>query len=50
MREAFAELHEQFPDVRAEVESLVAEGEMVAVRVTFSGTPAGRANGSTGRR
>jgi predicted ester cyclase len=27
MREAFAELHEQFPDVRAEVESLVAEGE-----------------------
>ena len=37
MREAFAELHEQFEDARAEIESLVAEGEMVAVRVTFSG-------------
>ena len=40
MREAFAGLHEQFHDVRAEIESLVAEGDMVAVRVTFSGTAA----------
>ena len=37
MKEAFAGLHEQFVDARAEIESLVAEGDMVAVRVTFSG-------------
>lgn len=41
MKEAFAGLHEQFPDARAEIESLIAEGDMVAVRVTFSGTDAG---------
>jgi ketosteroid isomerase-like protein len=41
MKEAFAGLHEQFADARAEIESLVADGDMVAVRVTFSGTPAG---------
>lgn len=38
MKEAFAGLHEQFADARAEIESLVAEGDTVAVRVTFSGT------------
>jgi ketosteroid isomerase-like protein len=41
MKEAFAGLHEQFSDARAEIESLVAEGDMVAVRVTFSGKHAG---------
>ena len=41
MKAAFAGLHEQFADARAEIESLVAEGDMVAVRVTFSGKPAG---------
>jgi predicted SnoaL-like aldol condensation-catalyzing enzyme len=41
MKEAFAGLHEQFDDARADIESLVAEGEMVAVRVTFSGRHAG---------
>lgn len=41
MKEAFAGLHEQFEDARAEIESLVAEGEMVAVRVTFSGRHVG---------
>jgi ketosteroid isomerase-like protein len=41
MKEAFAGLHEEFADARAEIESLVAEADMVAVRVTFSGTPAG---------
>ena len=37
MKEAFAGLHEQFEDARVEIESLVADGEMVAVRATFSG-------------
>lgn len=37
MKEAFAGLHEQFEDARAEIESLLAEGDTVAVRVTFSG-------------
>ena len=41
MKAAFAGLHEQFADARAEIESLVAEGDMVAVRVTFSGQPVG---------
>ncbi len=40
MRRAFAGLHEQFPDVRATIESIVAEGDMVAVRLTFRGTDA----------
>jgi predicted SnoaL-like aldol condensation-catalyzing enzyme len=40
MRSAFAGLHEEFPDVRVEIESMVAEGDMVAVRVTFRGTHA----------
>jgi predicted ester cyclase len=40
MKRAFAGLHEEFPDVRVEIESLVAEGDMVAVRLTFSGTHA----------
>jgi ketosteroid isomerase-like protein len=41
MKEAFAGLHEQFEDARAEIESLVTEGDMVAVRVTFSARHAG---------
>ena len=40
MKRAFAGLHEAFPDVRVGIESIVAEGEMVAVRLTFSGTHA----------
>ena len=40
MKQAFAGLHEEFPDVRVEIESIVAEGDMVAVRLTFSGTHA----------
>jgi predicted ester cyclase len=36
----FAGLHEEFPDVRVEIESMVAEGDLVAVRLTFAGTSA----------
>ncbi len=40
MKLAFAGLHEQFPDVRVTIESMVAEEDMVAVRLTYSGTDA----------
>jgi predicted ester cyclase len=40
MKGAFEGLHEEFPDIRVEIESMVAEGEMVALRLTFSGTHA----------
>ncbi len=40
MRRAFAGLHEQFPDVRVTIESMIGEEDMVAVRLTFSGTDA----------
>ena len=40
MKRAFVGLHEQFPDVRVTIESMVAEDDMVAVRLTYSGTNA----------
>ena len=40
MKRAFAGLHEEFPDIHVEIESMVAEGDMVAIRLTFSGTHA----------
>jgi predicted ester cyclase len=45
MKRAFAGLHEQFPDVRVTIESMVAEGDLVAVRLTYRGTDA-----TTGQR
>ena len=40
MKQAFAGLHAEFPDVHVEIESIVAEGDLVAVRLTFRGTHA----------
>jgi len=40
MKRAFAGLLEEFPDVRVDIESMLAEGDMVAARLTFSGTHA----------
>ncbi len=40
MKRAFAGLHEEFPDIRVEIEDMVAEGDTVAVRLTFRGTHA----------
>jgi predicted SnoaL-like aldol condensation-catalyzing enzyme len=40
MKQAFAGLHEEFPDIHVEIEDILAEGDMVAVRLTFRGTHA----------
>lgn len=40
MKQAFAGLHEEFRDVRAEIETIVAQDDLVAVRVTFTATQA----------
>ena len=40
MKQAFAGLHVEFPDVHVEIEDILAEGDMVAVRLTFRGTHA----------
>ena len=40
MKRAFAGLHEQFPDVKVTIESMVADEDMVAFRLTYSGTDA----------
>jgi predicted ester cyclase len=50
MRRAFAGLHKEFPDIRVEIEDMVAEGDVVAIRLTFGGTHGPRANGRRGRR
>jgi predicted ester cyclase len=34
----FSRMHEVFPDLRADIESMVAEGDTVALRLTLSGT------------
>jgi predicted SnoaL-like aldol condensation-catalyzing enzyme len=40
----FSRLHKAFPNLRAAIEAMVAEGDMVAARVTLDGThlPTGR--------
>jgi predicted ester cyclase len=40
MKRAFVQAHEEVPGVSVEIESMVAEGDMVAVRLIFSGTHA----------
>jgi predicted ester cyclase len=40
VKRTFSQLFEAFPDVRATIEYMVAEGDMVATRMTFSGTHA----------
>jgi predicted SnoaL-like aldol condensation-catalyzing enzyme len=40
MKGAFAGLREQFPDIEVTIESMVAEGDLIAVRLTFRGTEA----------
>jgi predicted ester cyclase len=40
MKQAFVRLHEEFPDIHVEIESIVAEGYMAAIRLTFGGTHA----------
>ena len=40
MKAAFAGLHEEFPDVQVEIESILAEDDVAAVRLTFRGTHA----------
>ena len=45
MKEAFAGLHDQYPDVHVTIESMVAEEDVVAVRLTYTGTDA-----ATGQR
>jgi predicted SnoaL-like aldol condensation-catalyzing enzyme len=38
MQAAFAGLHAQYPDVRVTIESMIAEGDLVAIRLTYRGT------------
>jgi steroid delta-isomerase-like uncharacterized protein len=50
-KRVFAALHHAFPDLRCEVHDVIGEGELVAARVTFSGTNQGEFMGvpATGR-
>jgi predicted ester cyclase len=40
MKQAFAGLHEEFPDIHVDIEDILAEGDTVAIRLTFRGTHA----------
>lgn len=53
MREVLERLLAQFPDIRMDIEAIVADGDTVAVRVLSEGTNLGPLNGvvpPTGRR
>jgi steroid delta-isomerase-like uncharacterized protein len=51
-KQFFAMLRRAFPDLHVEVHDLIAEGELVAARVTYSGTQQGEFVGipATGRQ
>ena len=51
-KQFFGMLFEAFPDLRAEVHDVIAEGELVAARVTYSGSHEGEFIGipATGRQ
>ena len=40
MKQAFAGLHGEFPDIHVDIEDILAEGDTVAIRLTFRGTHA----------
>jgi steroid delta-isomerase-like uncharacterized protein len=45
MRETVKWLVQQFPDIRMEIESIIAEGDLVAARVLSTGTNLGAVDG-----
>jgi predicted ester cyclase len=45
VRESAAWLKEQFPDMTMTIEAMVAEGDLIAVRVVSEGTNLGKLNG-----
>jgi steroid delta-isomerase-like uncharacterized protein len=51
-KQFFAMLFQAFPDIRVEVHDVIVEGDLVAARVTYSGTHQGEFIGipATGRR
>jgi steroid delta-isomerase-like uncharacterized protein len=51
-KQFFAMLYQAFPDLHAEVHEVIAEGELAAARVTYTGTHQGEFVGipATGRR
>jgi steroid delta-isomerase-like uncharacterized protein len=51
-KQFLSSVHQAFPDMRVEVHDMIAEGDLVATRVTYSGTHQGEFLGvpATGRR
>ncbi len=51
-KEFFSMVHQAFPDMRVEVHDMIADGDLVAARVTYSGTHQAEFVGvpATGRR
>jgi steroid delta-isomerase-like uncharacterized protein len=51
-KQFFRTVHQAFPDLRVEVQDMIADGEFVAARVTYSGTHQGEFVGipATGRQ